>query len=568
MRSVFTTAVLFSVVTVSFSSIVIGLPAPAASYQSESAAYKYYSEGDELYKRGAYAEAATALAQACSYDPTTYSSRIHLNLAQCYQQLKRYDDSIKQAKLAQKFDPSDSFAFYLMALAYSELKRDDLCIANLQRYIKSPNAIYVSEARELMQRMKIYGCTKDGCDRMAKGRFREAIKLFEIAATEDPSSNSGCIHGNLCYAYRMIGNSSRAVSEGKKALTFDPNDAGVVYNIAIAYQDQAKFDDSISYLRRYLTMESDGNRRTQAEQLISELLEDRKKLKSADNKLPDYMDVQKRNGRTWTFSSARMPLKVYMHPGTNVSGYKSIYRSFVLKALDTWCQASGKKVNYKLAKTRDSADIVVRWTPNALAAESESRVVSGLTTPQSDGEDYSMLVELRTTDAFTPGAFVKDGEMGSVTMHEIGHALGLDHSNYIYDVMYFRSSSMQDGMPSKRDKATLAKLYQDHPVIAFTVNPDSTPKGPPIVFLPPPTFAPPKLPDNSKILPPMFTPPPLKEKLPPPPMFTPPPVKKTVPPNAIPTFMPPPVKKSPRNSSGSGSSGGSPSPFFMPPPVK
>lgn len=565
MRSVFTTAVLFLVVSVALSSTVVGIQVEAASYQSESSAYKFYSQGDELYKRGAYSEAATALLQACSFDPTTYSSRIHLNLAQCYQQLKRYDDAIKQAKAAQKFDPSDSFPFYLMALAYYELKRDDLCIANLQRYINSPNAAYVSEARELMQRMKIFGCTKDGVDKMAKGRYREAIKLFEIAATEDPSSNSGCIHGNLCYAYRMIGNSPRAISEGKKALSFDPSDAGVVYNIAIAYQDQAKFDDSISYLRRYLSMETDGNRRNQADQLISELLEDRKKLKSADNKLPDYMDVQKKNGHTWTFSSGRMPLKVYMHPGTNVPGYKPLYRSFVLKALDTWCQASGKKVNYKLAKTRDSADIVVRWTANALAAESESRVVSGLTTPQSGGEDYNMLVELRTTDAFTPGAYVKDGEMGSVTMHEIGHALGLDHSNYIYDVMYFRSSSMQDGMPTKRDRATLARLYLDHPVISFTANPESTPKGPPVVFLPPPTFAPPKLPDNSKILPPMFTPPPLKEKLPPPPMFTPPPVKKTVPPNAIPRFMPPPVNKTPRNSSGNGSSNGSP--FFMPPPV-
>jgi tetratricopeptide (TPR) repeat protein len=548
--------------TVPLSNMLIGTQASAANYQSESSAYKFYSQGDELYKRGAYSEAASALAQACSFDPTTYSSRIHLNLAQCYQQLKRYDDAIKQAKLAQKFDPSDPFALYLMALAYSELKRDDLCISNLQRYINSPNATYAAEARELMQRMKIYSCTKDGCDKMAKGRFREAIKLFEIAATEDPSSNSSCIHGNLCYAYRMIGNSPRAISEGKKALSFDPNDAGVVYNIAIAYQDQAKFDDSISYLRRYLTMETDGNRRNQAEQLISELLEDRKKLKSADNKLPDYMDVQKKNGSTWTFSSGRMPLKVYMQPGSNVPGYKPIYRSFVLKALDTWCQASGKKVNYKLAKTRDNADIVVRWTPNALAAESESRVVSGLTTPQSSGEDCNMLVELRTTDAFTPGAYVKDGEMGSVTMHEIGHALGLDHSNYIFDIMYFRSSSMQDGMPSKRDRATLAKLYLNHPVIAFAANPESTPKGPPVVFLPPPTFAPPKLPDNTKILPPMFTPPPLKEKLPPPPMFTPPPVKKTVPPNAIPHFMPPPVDKSKRNSGGNGS------PFFMPPPVK
>ena len=560
------TAVRFLVCFVLISSSVCREAAAASNYQSESAAYRLYAQGDDLYRRGSYSGAASALSQAAAYDPTAYSSRIHTDLAQCYQQLKNFDEALKQAKTAQKLDPSDVYPLYIMALAYYEMKRYDLCRTSLQRYIDSPNATARSEAQDLMQRLKVYTCTKEGSEHMSQGHFRDAIKLFEIAATADPSPNSGCIHGNLCFAYRSVGNLSRSISEGKKALTYDPNDSSVVYNIAIAYQDQAKFDDAISYLRRYLTMETDGNRRNQADQLISELVDDRKKLNSADNKSPDYMDVQRKHNRTWTFSTNRMPLKVYISSGKNTRGYKPVYRNFVLKALDTWCEASGKKVNYKITKNRDDADIEVRWTPNALAAESEARVVSGLTTPQTAGEDYSMLVELRTTDAFTPGAFVKDGEMGSVTMHEIGHALGLDHSNYIYDVMYFRSSSMQSGMPTKRDRATLAKLYVDHPVISFKANPESTPVGPAVVFLPPPTFAPPKLPDNTKILPPMFTPPPLKEKLPPP-MFTPPPlsVNKKPPPSAvsIPTFTPPPVNRS--KSSGAG---GSAAPFFVPPPVK
>ena len=241
-----------------------------------------------------------------------------------------------------------------------------------------------------------------------------------------------------------------------------------------------------------------------------------------------------------------------------------------MKSLDTWCEASGKKVNYTISKKRDNADIVVSWTPNVLNSESESRVVAGLTTPQVAGEEYeSVLVQLRTTDPYTPGVFVRDGEMGSVTMHEVGHAIGLDHSNYIYDVMYFRSNSMQSGMPTKRDKATMAKLYVDHPVIMFKPNPESTPAGPPVVFLPPPTFAPPKPPDNTNILPPMFTPPPLKEKLAPP-MFIPPPLSgnRKPPPNAvsIPTFMPPPVDKT--KSRGGRNAGEGATPFFVPPPVK
>ncbi len=543
-------------------------PAFCADYQAESNAYKLYAQGYEFYRTGSYSQAASALSEAAKYDPTSFSARIHQSLAQSYQQLKNYKEAIKHAQIAQKLDPRDSYSIYVMALVYNDMKRYDLCLSNLQRYIDSPNATARVEAQQMMQTLKIYTCTKEGSERIAQGKYREAIKLFEIAATADPSQNSGCIHGNLCFAYRRIGNFPKAVAEGKKSLSYNSSDASVVYNVAIAYQDMAKFDDSISYLQKYLTMESDGNQRAQAQQLISVLSDDKKKLNSPSNKLPDYMDVLKKNDHCWTWPSKRMPLKVYIS-SKNEPGYKPVYRSFVTKALDTWCEASGKKLNYTITKKKDSADIVVAWTPNALAAESETRVVSGLTTPQVEGNEFlSALVQLRTTDAFTPGAYVKDGEMASVTMHEIGHSLGLDHSNYIYDLMYFRANSMQTGMPTKRDRATLAKLYIDHPAISFTPNPESKTEGPAVVFLPPPTFVPPRLPDNSNIQPPVFIPPPLKEKLPPP-MFIPAPLKKTTPPAVIPTFMPPPVdKKSNSGRINGGSSGSSSPPLFVPPPIK
>ena len=545
----------------------------AADYQSESNAYKLYAQGYELYRSGSYAQAAASLSQAAAYDPTTFSARIHLSLAQSYQQLSNCKEALKHAQIAQKLDANDPYPTYIMALVYNDMKRYDLCLSTLQRYINAPNATARNEAEQMMNTVKVYTCTKDGCEKINAGKYREAIKLLEIAATADPSQNSGCIHGNLCFAYRKIKNFSRAVSEGKKALLFAPNDASVVYNVAIAYMDMAKFDDSISYLQRYLTLESDGNQRANAQQLISELAQDKKKQNSPNNKLPDYLDILKKNDHMYTWSSSRMPIKVYMSSGINTPGYRPVFRNYVLKALDTWCEASGRKINYKITKDKDNADIVVKWTPNALDSSSELRVVAGLTTFDVNENTFTgTVVQLRTTDAFTPGAFVKDGEMASVTMHEIGHALGLDHSNCISDVMYFRSNGLQNGLPTKRDRLTLAKLYGGHPSTTFAPNPESTPAGPPVVFLPPPTFAPPRLPDNSNIMPPMFTPPPLKEKLPPP-MFTPPPLSQSrkPAPNAvvIPTFTPPPLtKKNAGGISGVKKRGEAATPFFVPPPLR
>lgn len=127
-------------------------------------------------------------------------------------------------------------------------------------------------------------------------------------------------------------------------------------------------------------------------------------------------------------------------------------------------------------------------------------------------------------------------------MHEIGHSLGLGHSTLIYDVMYFRSSTKQTGHPSSRDRATIAHLYANHPIVDFKAKEAPIPGDKPIKFLPPPTFLPPPPPDTGKLTPPLFMPPPLKKKLTPP-LFTPPPLKKSKPAPVRPVFVPPPLKK-------------------------
>lgn len=164
---------------------------------------------------------------------------------------------------------------------------------------------------------------------------------------------------------------------------------------------------------------------------------------------------------------------------------------------------------------------------------------------QSENEIIEAVVNLRTTDPFATG-FVKNGEMASTTMHEIGHALGLDHSNCIYDVMYFRSFPKQTGLPTKRDRATIALLYGNHPGVTFAPNPEANTPDAVVAFSPPPSFAPPLPPKADKLVPPLFIPPPfnaVKEKLTPP-LFVPPLPGKDKPkaPGApIPTFLPPAI---------------------------
>lgn len=54
-----------------------------------------------------------------------------------------------------------------------------------------------------------------------------------------------------------------------------------------------------------------------------------------------------------------------------------------------------------------------------------------------------------------------DEELYSIILHEIGHAIGLDHSNSKGDIMYFSTDSYLhgEGIISNRDKNTVKKIY-------------------------------------------------------------------------------------------------------------
>ena len=72
------------------------------SYEKENQAFKLSVKGEELSRQSSFANALTVLKQAAAFDPTTYSERIHLDQAYCYQQLQNYEQAAAEAKIAQK----------------------------------------------------------------------------------------------------------------------------------------------------------------------------------------------------------------------------------------------------------------------------------------------------------------------------------------------------------------------------------------------------------------------------------------------------------------------------------
>lgn len=359
------------------------------------------------------------------------------------------------------------------------------------------------------------------------GRFNEAKRLYEVAASYDPSDYSASIHANIAFLLQKMGQPEGSIIEGKKALQFDPNDTNTMYILGFAYADMSKFDEAIAWLRRYASLEKDPQSRKSALKCIDGFTEDKALCDDPNNKSGDYYSLEEQIVR---WAKHRMPLKVAILPGTGVYGYKPSFPNLVKNALDTWCEASGKRIDYKIVSDKSAADIKVDWTKDPLEISSDHANTQPCGLTQRYEDDYhgnirAAFVHIRTVNPFHPEEVVLEAECAHTITHEIGHALGLKHSKKITDVMYFRSSKQQSGPPTSRDRATLARMYSDYPVLAFV--PKASTTGGPVTYAPPPSFLPPAAPDNTKLAPPVFLPPPIdsdKESVAPP-IFTPPPIK-------------------------------------------
>ncbi len=106
----------------------------------------------------------------------------------------------------------------------------------------------------MMQTVKVYTCTKDGCERMAQegiARRSNSSKLLPLQILRK------ILPVFMAIFVLHIGKLAIPVKQWRKEIRRSNTilmTPVCVYNIAIAYQDMAKFSDSITFLQRYLSM--------------------------------------------------------------------------------------------------------------------------------------------------------------------------------------------------------------------------------------------------------------------------------------------------------------------------
>jgi len=124
------------------------------------------------------------------------------------------------------------------------------------------------------------------------------------------------------------------------------------------------------------------------------------------------------------------------------------------RALDVWAAVPGLPVRFKITEATDSADIEFRWIdrfPTSQAGAAHRRL---------DADGYIRRVVVVLSREHADGSPMSDEFRRLVALHEVGHALGLPHSEDPGDVMH---PGNRNFTISHRDLRSLDALYAAKP---------------------------------------------------------------------------------------------------------
>ena len=141
------------------------------------------------------------------------------------------------------------------------------------------------------------------------------------------------------------------------------------------------------------------------------------------------------------------PIRVWIEPLANPAD-ATLFPAAVVSAFDTWA-ALGIPVRFRFVQSESDAEVRVRWV-SSLANR------TGSTTWRASRDGWLQSGDVTLATHMSSGGAIDARGMRAIALHEIGHVLGLSHSDRPHDVM---APLVRVTDPSTVDSATVRLLY-------------------------------------------------------------------------------------------------------------
>lgn len=306
--------------------------------------------------------------------------------------------------------------------------------------------------------------SNEACDLIQSHKFAEAKDKLLSALSLNPNLPNA--HANLGLAFSKLGVRQGAIEHLARAVELSPNDSAPLSMLASVYQGSGQLSEAISTYKKYLSRFPKEDDVAFVRALINDLEKTLAEQRAIESKLSsrpsdNYYAYITSEGKT-RWQKERLPLKIYIADGAGVNGFRNSYEKTLRDAFANWSGQTGNLVSFQFVKSRNGADIECIFTNDFSKVGSPAEGGEAQMIYNKDGMKHCTLVLLtvHATNTLNP----TDNEIWVVSLHEIGHTLGLmGHSPNPDDIMFCTVPDTELRRPdlSQRDLATLKQLYAE-----------------------------------------------------------------------------------------------------------